>query len=378
MNGDVGTKARDFGLKVAARIVGVPLDYSLRELERAEQKAQDNGRADKVFTEAAAVLREEFPRLRQESRARIQEIAARNHARRAEALGKTGANDTPRISNPWKTLAHAITGESHVRKSEPCEDAYSIATKGPALAMVVCDGASTAKHSKFAAEFVSKTMADNLLTIVADGNGVPDNPDHKAFAYAAFMTRQFLKNAAGQKGIRDFGDLSCTMVACVATPERAALLHIGDGFGYVAGQDRSRAIFSEPANGITDSHTFFLCQESWQGNLRVQTLAKPDLICLGTDGARFTLNKDRSNVYEELVDDMHDIMFSKIKTPERREQFLQNMMARHAKYAYGDDLTLAWAGLEQIERPKIMRSHSPDDPQVRKPEYRPTRTLSRW
>ena len=377
VNGDNGTKDRDLSLKMAMYIVGVSPDYKHADLERIRYNSKIRQRKETeagfgaAFDAAISVLKDGLqkpePRQSPSPEPKVQSQSRSTH---------TTTPDSPFLTSPWQTAAHAQTGTSHIKKSKPCEDAYSIATTDTALAIVVCDGASTSSHSKFAAEFVSKTMADNLITLATRYGSVPSDPNDPEFAQAVEITRDALGKNGKKEGFKYTNEVNCTMIACVATPGRAALLHIGDGFGYVARTDRNDAIFSRPANGATSSETFFVSSASWRDNLRVQTLDRPGMIFLGTDGASFLLDKGDDNIFEAHAHYIHQTLFSKMSSQEARNDFLRGRIERYENLAFGDDVTVAWAGLNSILQP-VTLSHVADGQPKDERERRHIHSLSR-
>lgn len=251
----------------------------------------------------------------------------------------------------WHVVGHSLTGTDHQKSDQPCEDAHSLRVDGEMLAMAVSDGASSEAHGGAAAALTASLLTERLLGLLSNGGTVPSNADADIWREIMQDAHEALHKAAEDDG-SDWKSWACTAIACLASPERAVLIHIGDGFGYISGSAQQGEahpfVFSAPENGRSDQYTYFLCDANWRDHCRVSILANPTMIVLGSDGARFTLNKDRTNVFQDLVHDMNEIMFSRIETPERRAEFLHNIMQRYAKYAYGDDLTLAWAGLTHI------------------------------
>ncbi len=65
----------------------------------------------------------------------------------------------------WVFSGASSTGTSHKTTKTPCQDAFQISQKDDWLAMVVSDGAGTAKYADKGSQFVSKFFSEALIAL---------------------------------------------------------------------------------------------------------------------------------------------------------------------------------------------------------------------
>lgn len=247
----------------------------------------------------------------------------------------------------FNPIAASATGDSHVGSGTECQDAfdYCYSADREWLAVTVCDGAGSCKHSGIASSFVSDRFSRELIKIAARlakrqfGSWVTDE-----VLNAVLTIRRELREIAKSDDLKDF---HTTLVAVLLGPAsslggRAGLaVHIGDGaiFGGDLGHDRETStcyldekfyIFSPPENGEYANETYFVTETQWIKRIRVTPLQKTDWIALATDGGcsvALTNNQTpRTPFLPDLItkivsadhDEYHEILGSMLNDPSIR------------------------------------------------------------
>ena len=156
----------------------------------------------------------------------------------------------------WQVVAASVTGTSHEKRSQPCQDAHCwrILSNG-VLVVAVADGAGSAAlaevGAKIAVEAVVETICQQDLQPESDEEWQVFFTDSLQVARAAVEAEAATREVAAR-------DLACTLITVVATPELIAVAQIGDGAA-VAGDSAGNAIaLTIPPCGEYINETIFL------------------------------------------------------------------------------------------------------------------------
>lgn|GEM_PF-1043866 len=193
----------------------------------------------------------------------------------------------------WLSASASVIGTGHSASGVPCQDSHCCIQRGDDkwLAMVISDGAGTAKYSDMGANLVAKSFAHSLIAL-------SHRIDHREpgawindFVIGRILkTRDELRSLAKSESLKEY---HCTLVACLLGEAGGFIIHIGDGaaFGGAAKAiDSTKCSLSDhlfsspPENGEYSNETFFITEGDWIKHLRITPISNADWIVLGTDG----------------------------------------------------------------------------------------------
>jgi hypothetical protein len=194
----------------------------------------------------------------------------------------------------WLHSGAAVTGQSHVSTSVPCQDKFKIQASedGEWLALVVSDGAGSAQFGEYGAEVTSTFFCRELLRLAQELlSRSPGQWINDFVIECVIRVRDQLRHAARSDNLRDY---HCTLVAALVGKSGGFSIHIGDGaiFGgrflesssLNVSELNSSFFISKPENGEYANETFFITEGNWVKHLRVTPLPALDWIVACTDG----------------------------------------------------------------------------------------------
>jgi hypothetical protein len=205
-------------------------------------------------------------------------------------------------------------GTSHLSLNLPCQDFgdYLILDDGMGIAGAVADGAGSARLSELGAKCAVRTALEfirinkpikavhqkpNLRSLIftIPNKFAKQSPtktlttlDMVAQKFFTDLTKkiiQALQNEA-EKQVCELGDLACTFVAFVATPDWVIAMQIGDGFIVVRQQDKQDyELVFEPDKGEYANETTFVTSSNALREMQVKVIKSAcDFVCASTDG----------------------------------------------------------------------------------------------
>ena len=195
--------------------------------------------------------------------------------------------------NKWIVTSASAIGPGHIASNIPCQDSSCalLSDNGEWTALVVSDGAGTAKYSDKSSSLVSKSFAKALIELSNEiEHRAPGAWINDFVIEHIITTRKELRNLAGTDSLNDF---HCTLVACLLGSSGGFLIHIGDGAIFGGGSkilDKNKtslshsAVISLPENREYSNETFFITEGDWIKHLRITSVSPVDWIVLGTDG----------------------------------------------------------------------------------------------
>jgi hypothetical protein len=250
----------------------------------------------------------------------------------------------------WRVFSASATGQRNVDQGAPGQDASHCLVTGDVLVAVVCDGAGSAQEGGTGADFMARTLAEqlsstlcddrHLLDLQAEGSGRLET----ALRGAIEAVRSRLADLAASSEL-ELHDYSCTLVGCVAAAAGGCLFHIGDGFAIVQGAE-GESVLSRPENGEYADETYFVTYENWKDHLRLTPLAAPAsgcLIGLMSDGtAPFAVDRARSGFFRPFIDPV--AAYLREATAPAGNEALRNLLeSPRASEISSDDKTLLLA-----------------------------------
>ena len=206
--------------------------------------------------------------------------------------------------NAWLVEGASVVGESHVRKGRPNDDAIAIEQSGKWTAVVLSDGAGSAKRAREGSNLVARTFTVELLRIANFLDQVGPGPWlNDAVIGGVLEVRKELADIAGSYELKDF---HCTLVAALISDRGGFTVHIGDGAIFVGRKVDEETVeygvHSHPENGEYANETFFITEGTWLKNIRIKPLGGCEWIILTTDGASaLLLDKDIKSETLELL-----------------------------------------------------------------------------
>lgn len=165
-------------------------------------------------------------------------------------------NDSQLITN-WQVVAASVTGTSHEKRSQPCQDAHCWRLlPNNVLAAAVADGAGSAALAEVGAKIAAETAVEMLCQ---QPELLPQNDrEWQVFLTSALQAARAAVEAEAVAREVAARDLACTLIAVVATPELIAVAQIGDGAA-VGGDSAGNAIaLTVPPCGEYINETVFL------------------------------------------------------------------------------------------------------------------------
>jgi hypothetical protein len=164
-------------------------------------------------------------------------------------------NESGLLTN-WQVVAASVTGTSHEKRSQPCQDAhYWRQLPNGVLVAAVADGAGSA----VLAEVGAKIAVEAVVETICQHDLQPESDDEwQVFLTASLQVARAAVEAEAATREVAARDLACTLIAVVATPELIAVAQIGDGAA-VAGDSAGNAIaLTIPPCGEYINETIFL------------------------------------------------------------------------------------------------------------------------
>ncbi len=194
----------------------------------------------------------------------------------------------------WKSATYAVRGRGHVRDDVPCQDKVHEIRQNGVSAIVLADGAGSAKYSHFGAEAVARCMG-SLLTECFDSLIENENAAQVREKIISALTQE-LELLSAELGC-ECKELASTLLFAAIKDERIFIGHLGDGvIGYV--KNGELKVISKPENGERSNITFFVTSENAVQRLKIMKGAAADVsgIVMMSDGSAESLYDKRENL----------------------------------------------------------------------------------
>jgi hypothetical protein len=250
----------------------------------------------------------------------------------------------------WHCVGTSVIGKSHIDSGIECQDFHSFRISKDQLwaALVVCDGAGSAKRSAESAETVANFFSESLLKLAETLNHKPPGEWINDYVIQSVLdVRAKLRAAAQSDTLAQF---HTTLVASLIGPHGGFAIHIGDGAIFTGNIKKDKSnnkvnlddglFISAPHNGEYANETFFITESAWIKNLRITPISKCDWLMLCSDGgASLTLNHDCSALRSEFFVPLVTGIKNEVEV--NRENFLYEAVATDKTWALtNDDKTL--------------------------------------
>lgn len=156
----------------------------------------------------------------------------------------------------WKCSGASVKGNSHEINGIECQDVWTKYVYQNVIAVCICDGAGSAKHSRIGAEITSKIVTQWLAVFFDEAFGKPLG----VFVTVHTEIISALCNKATELQC-ELQELSCTLVAvAVDNAGRYVYWHLGDG-GIITRCDNELRVLSTPQKGDYANETYFVTEE---------------------------------------------------------------------------------------------------------------------
>lgn len=178
-----------------------------------------------------------------------------------------------------RSAGAAVTGTSHTRNQQPCQDAFEILIRTGGAVACVCDGAGSAARAEEGAQALAKGVSVALSR--EPGRCLQQAGAFDLVAGAIEKVREEL----ARKG--ELADFHATLCGVLMSREGTLVFHLGDGVIFGIDPDNwEDCVVSEPENGEFAETTWFFTLADWRQRLRV-FCAPPRYRCwfLMSDGA---------------------------------------------------------------------------------------------
>jgi hypothetical protein len=155
----------------------------------------------------------------------------------------------------WATIGESQIGTSHKTTNKPCQDAMRHFLHGDEEAwvcIVVADGAGSASHSDYGANFVCEQLCRQISE-----QGPEAYATRESFIKHLSDLRELLTNESERLNVR-LRDLASTLLVALVGPTHAIFGQIGDG-AIIVGKDKesNRVVFWPEASEYANATDFF-------------------------------------------------------------------------------------------------------------------------
>jgi hypothetical protein len=246
----------------------------------------------------------------------------------------------------WNLLAQSVTGSSHVRLGQPCQDACAVANEviaDQSIIILTCaDGAGSAQFADVGAGQACETIVNRALADMRDGL-MPEAIERDTVLYWADEARKKLDFEAAQRQAAA-RDLACTLLLAVVGEHSAAFAQIGDGAMVTRYGEEFRPVFWPQAGEYANS-TNFLTQEDFADHLEfVRFDERIDELAAFSDGLqRLALNMARRSGHRPFFEPLFARLRAVDSGDDLREPLRQFLESARVAQRSDDDKTLILA-----------------------------------
>lgn len=211
----------------------------------------------------------------------------------------------------WISTNVAIQGSSHIKSCTPCQDYVDSVITEKGGAIVLSDGAGSAKYSNVGSEISCSALFDYIserFDELYNGNA------HEIKLNIIHRIRTRLGIAAKNRSTKK-DDFASTLLFVAIENDKFVCGHLGDGvIGYIT-LDNSVEVLSKPENGEFANTTFFTVSKNYQRHLRLIKGSTKEVkaFFLMSDGAAECLYQRKSNQFANAINmfsnwiDLYDI-----------------------------------------------------------------------
>lgn len=204
-------------------------------------------------------------------------------------------------SSSWRILGASVTGTSHAKIGQPCQDAHAFRhLPGGIAVLVTADGAGSADHSAQGAAAAVATAADALAEALHWLGWPATEPEWQTLFEAVYhKARAAVEATAAAQGLlpRAF---ACTLLCAVASRRGLAVAQVGDGLAVATLDGVEWYLAATPQRGEYANETYFLTQPNQLPPVDVRVYPEPQqAVAVMTDGLlRLVLDLNRNQPHQ--------------------------------------------------------------------------------
>lgn len=200
----------------------------------------------------------------------------------------------------WRLLGASVTGTSHTKSGQPCQDAHAYREVAGCALLVVADGAGSAERSAEGAQCASQAALAALAGALAGGWPASPDPWRDLFVAAYATAKAELETLAAASGLPSRA-FATTLLCAALADQGLAVAQLGDGVAAAFAANSNPAnggdwfLAAQPQRGEYANETYFLSQADALQHIDVAVYAEPvRALALMTDGLlRLVLNGQR-------------------------------------------------------------------------------------
>lgn len=175
---------------------------------------------------------------------------------------------------PWLVAHASVTGNGHIAREAPCQDAHkwSVLPENPSWGVaVVSDGAGSYAHSEKGSARVAETASSMFIELVRSQGWAVSHILPEADVWTS-LAQQTLRAVAddlrlcAQQADLLFQELSATVIVVVFSPLGLLVAHIGDGRAGGQRPDGKWQALLEPFRGEEANATVFITSAIWEAD----------------------------------------------------------------------------------------------------------------
>jgi len=165
------------------------------------------------------------------------------------------------IDATWRVVAASVTGTSHLKTAQTCQDAHHwIQLPGGILVAAVADGAGSTTMGEIGAALAVRTSVESLCGRLSI-SGLPSTEDEnhwQAFLMEAVdASRKALEGEAAERKVA-VRELATTLILLVAAPHLVAVAQVGDGAVVLGDAEGNPHTLTVPKTGEYINETTFI------------------------------------------------------------------------------------------------------------------------
>ena len=177
------------------------------------------------------------------------------------------ASQNPNGTGRSRVFGSSVIGPMHLQREIPCQDACAYAASGAdVIVIAVADGLGSAAKSDVGASLAAASALRFCMTALESRSDEDRRLEHVVRSAAAHAREELERHAREESC--DLRDLGCTLIVAIATGQRFAVAHIGDG-AVVGEIDGVLSLISSPGESEYTNEVVPLTSREWQDSLRI-------------------------------------------------------------------------------------------------------------
>ncbi|MBD2774440.1 PP2C family serine/threonine-protein phosphatase [Iningainema tapete] len=249
----------------------------------------------------------------------------------------------------WRVVAASVSGTSHVKNNQLCQDAHHWQIlPDNILVVAAADGAGSASLGKIGAMVATETAIENLSiqeisrrTIEKDDAVVQSLLSEAMIAAKKAVEEEAVACNQQQK------DLASTLIIALATPHLVAVAQIGDGMAVAKDITGNLTAITTPSNGEYINETIFLTSPRSLDSAQLNIWRQP-IVNIGvlTDGLQMlAMNMNEGCPHKPFFFPLFDFVASAEDKTIAKEQLVKFLRSERITQRTDDDLTIVLAAL---------------------------------